>query len=292
MIIVIGASGFLGKRIYAHFSKKNMVLAGTYTNTPTKNLIFFDLMKPDLETMNIDLKKATHMVICSAVTDMDSCKREKERSIKINVDGVKNLLQQSFMKNIFPIFISSDYVYDGMKGNYSEEDKQKPNMQYGYQKMLVEKYLASQKKPFMIARLGKIYSLDPKDDTMLTSWARQLYNNEEIRCATDQIFSPSYVEDIAYALDIAIQKNLKGLYNVVSPESFSRFELASMVKSQLNISSGKIIPCSIKDFNFFDNRPLNTSLKCEKFINATNMKFTLMQDSLEILQNIRLNTVL
>jgi len=85
---------------------------------------------------------------------------------------------------------------------------------------------------------------------------------------------------------LVIEKKLYGLYNIASPESFSRFELASMLKSQLKIESGKIIPCSIRDFNFLDIRPFNISLNTEKLIKDANFKFSQMKNCISKLEKL------
>lgn len=284
MIIIIGASSYVGRMIYDYFSKKNMAIVGTYYSSPTPEMVYFDLGQPDLNNLKIPLDKATYAFIVSMITDMDACKRDQERSNKINIEGIKNLIGQLFERGIVPIFISSDYVFKGDKGNYSELDKKNATLVYGRQKMMIEDFLLKTDKPFMIARLGKVFGLTPDDGTILTTWTNQLKNNDTIRCATDQIFSPTYVSDIVRALDVSIQKELRGCYNIASTETFSRFQLARMVKSQLGIRTGKIIPCSIRDFDFLDPRPLNTSLNPNKFIKATNFKFTSIQECLNTLK--------
>ena len=125
------------------------------------------------------------------------------------------------------------------------------------------------------------------DNTLLTNWVKQLQNDEVIRCATNQIFSLTYIKDLTNILDLVIEKKLYGLYNIASPESFSRFELVSMLKSQLKIESGKIIPCSIRDFKqFLDLRPFDTSLNVQKIIKDTNFEFTKTETCINKLENI------
>jgi dTDP-4-dehydrorhamnose reductase len=284
MKLVFGGSGYIGQRLCEYLSRKNELLAGTYFHSSKKGLHYFDLEDPDITKLDVDLNKANYAIICSAMTNIDQCKADQRKSYKINVDGTKKLIEQLFQKNIFPIFFSSDHVFDGKKGNYSESDKTCPCTVYGSHKAIIENFLLNTRKPFLIARLSKIFGLILSDKTILTSWAEQFKNDETVRCATDQRLSFTYAGDLMEVLDLAMEKKLCGLYNMASPESFSRFELATMLKSQLNIKSGKIVPCSINDFNFLDSRSLDTSLNCKKIIKATGFKFSKMEGCISILK--------
>jgi len=284
MIIVIGGSSHIGQKICEYFSKKDKLLVGTYYRSPIQGMVYFDLGHPNLGSLEEYLEKAQYAIICSGITRIDACKADEKKSYKINVEGTKKLIKQLFQRNIIPIFLSSDHVFDGKKGNYDEQSQRNPLTVYGKQKKIIEDFLLKNNESSIIARLSKVFGLNPKDRTMLTSWVEQLQNDEVIRCAEDQIISPTYVGDIVQTLDLAMQKDLYGCYNIASPEALSRFKIATLLKSHLGIKTGKIVSCSIHDFNFLDRRPLNTSLNPTKFIKATDFKFTSMQECMDKLK--------
>lgn len=285
MKLIIGASGYIGKNIYNSFSKNEKVI-GTYHKNWKEGLIYFNLENPNLENLDIDLKSVSYALICSSITKPDDCKKNEDNSYKVNVEGTTKLIQQLFQKRIVPVFFSSEYVFDGKKGNYTESDKTAPNTIYGIQKKEIENLLLQTKKESLILRLSKVFGLERGDGTILTSTIDQLKRNEKIKCATDQIFSPIYIWDLVNALELALDKKLNGLYNLASPEHFSRYELSMLLKSELKLDSGEILPCSIRDFNFLESRPLNTSLNIEKFINETGFEFTRMKDCISKLEKI------
>jgi len=286
MIIVVGGSGYIGRRLCAHFSRKGKLLAGTYYHSPITRMLHFDLENPDLTHLGVNLEQARYAIICSAITQIDACKADEEKSYKINVKGIKRLVEQLFQWKTVPVFLSSDHVFDGKRGNYDEQDQRNPITVYGSHKKIIEDFLVESGEPFLIARLSKVFGLTPKDGTILTTWVEQLQNGEIIHCAEDQILSPTYVEDIVHALDLSLQNSLRGCYNIASPEKFSRFRLATMLKSYLGVKSGKIIPCSIRDFNFLDLRSLNTSLNPGKFIKATGFRFSEMEACMDKLKSV------
>lgn len=286
MKLIIGGSSYIGRNLFDYFSCKSEPVMATYHNSPRKGMIHFDLENSNLRNLNINLKKVDYAFICSAITGIDECKKNEERAYKINVSATKNILEQFFQLKITPVFFSSDFVFDGKKGNYHEEDRTNPCTVYGNHKKEIEDWLLSTKEKFLIARLSKIFGLALGDKTILTSWLEDLQKGQVIRCANDQIFCSTYIVDLANALDVSLQRGLRGLYNIASPESFSRFELANMLKSQLEISSEEIVSCSIKDFNFLDERSLNTSMNTEKFARETGFKFTKMKDCIAILEEL------
>lgn len=285
MKLIIGASGYIGKNIYDFFLKKEKII-GTYHKNRRKGLIYFSLENPNLENLGINFKKIDYAIICSSVTKPDDCKEDEDYSYGVNVNGTKKLIQQLFQKEIVPVFFSSEYVFDGRKGNYTESDETCPNTIYGAQKREIENFLLQTEKKSLILRLSKVFGLEENDGTILTSTVDRLKRNEQIKCATDQIFSPTYIGDLINALELALDKKLNGLYNLASPEHFSRYELSTLLKSSLKLDSGEIIPCSIRDFNFLDSRPLDTSMNIEKFITETDFKFKKMKDCISELEKI------
>lgn len=285
MILIIGASGYIGGNIYKRFLSKGEEVTGTYFNSKKDGLIYLDLENPNLKNLNLDLKKIDYCIICSAIANIDLCKKDEEKARKINVYGTKKIIEQLFEEGITPVFFSSDNVFDGEKGDYKEFDERNPVNVYGKTKKEIEDYLISGKRDFLIIRISKIFGLEPKDGTLLTTWAYQLKNNEVIKSAYDQKLSPTYVLDLVEILYLILKKKFRGVYNVASPESFTRDGIAKMINSKLGLN-GNIISCSIKDFNFLDKRPLNTSLNVQKVLSETNFKFKSMNDILEELKSI------
>lgn len=291
-IIIFGASGFIGGHFYEYFSKnlvKPDVVIGTYNKSPKDGLIKFDMANSKLQDLNVNLKKVNYAIICSGFTKMDSCKTDEKKAHDLNVRDTIKLIKSLFEFDIVPVFLSSDYVFDGKTGNYDENDERNPVLKYGEFKKEVEDYFLFSNKRYIVARTGKVYGLTMGDGTLITNCIEQLENNETLRYAEDQFFSLSWVGDITKAVDCLIKNKLLGCYNISSPESFSRYEIGIIVKTELGIRSGKIEPCSLRDFTFTDQRPLNTTLNSEKFMKATGYKFTYLEHNLDLLKKNEFN---
>src|SRR3990167_3100968 len=128
--LVIGAQGFLGR----HFLQAYRATDPTIIGTSRKEL---DLASPNLDAL--DLTGYTHALIAAAVTSIARCEKEKEATYQCNVTGTLELIRQLHQKNIVPIAFSSDYVFDGIAGDYTEDSPIHPLNEYGRQKAQLEK---------------------------------------------------------------------------------------------------------------------------------------------------------
>lgn len=203
-VLIVGGSGLIGKHLYEYFDKKKELIAGTYYNTFKEGMIYFNLKNPNLNKLEINFEEVSHAIICSAITLPDECKRNETKAYEINVKGTKELLEQFWERNIFPVWFSSEYVFNGKKGNYTEVDERNPNTIYGNHKKIIEEFLLDTDKPFLISRLGKIFGTNFESGAFLTTIAKQLKDNETLHCAEDQIFSPTYVQDLVRILDLSL----------------------------------------------------------------------------------------
>ena len=139
--LIIGGSSKIGK-----YFKSKKYLKTYYKNT-LKDGIFFDLAKSDIIKI-IDKYNITKIVLLSAISDPDECYYNKTLSNNLNVKFTIKLLKKIISKNIYFVFFSSEYIFDGLKGNYSEKSIPKPNNLYGKQKLKVENFIKKKNKKF------------------------------------------------------------------------------------------------------------------------------------------------
>jgi len=277
-VLIIGASGYIGGNLKRHFEKNGIEVLGTTFPEKIKGLKYFSSVDSDLKDLDTDIKKIKYAIICSGISNINECKKNSELAFKINVTGNKKIIEQCFENKIVPVFLSSDAVFDGKKGGYNELDKTNPCNEYGKHKEVIEDFLLNSKKEYIITRLSKVFGTEPKDGSFLTSLISQLKEDKTLNCAADQIFCPIYINDLVNLFYLACERNLRGLYNFASPETYSRYELASLLKLELNIKQGKIVKCLIKDINSDDCLPQNISMKSDKITEALGYKFTKMPD--------------
>jgi len=276
--LVIGGSGYVGRAILARLGAARGI--GTWHRHAVEGLRQFDAAA-GLRTLLRDLPNdMSHVFVPYGLINPEACARDPVATAKVNVDGVVRLLEDAFAAGLKPIFVSTDYVYDGTRGMRTEDEPQSPNTEYGRQKAAVERWLQARPEPWLIARLSKVVSGDTATHSVLGQWVNDIRAGTPMRSATDQVFSPAHVDDIAGALVALAEADLTGIYHVAGPAPLSRYDLNVMLVDAVRAAdpglSPAVEPCSLRDIPFLERRPLDTSLSVAKLRGATGSPFRSM----------------
>jgi len=270
VILILGASSYIGRHTFE--SLGGSMAIGTYRSNKVPGGLYFDATKMSLsEVLPLDVD-ISHAVIIYAEPGIDACKADIDRSYDINVRSTKQVIDDLIQRGIKPIFTSSEYVFDGQRGHYTEADSPNPTTVYGSQKVEIERYLSEHCDDYAVLRLAKVFGTDPKDGTILSNWLKQIRNGEEIRCARDQIFSPIHVDDVVAVAGSVIHRGLRGVYNVSNTQPWSRLGMLRELLDRLG-AQANVVECNIRDFDFLDDRPLDLSMEPDKVLQATGLKF-------------------
>ena len=275
--IITGASGYMGLHLLKALSEKYSV-KGTYANRPFPTGIQFDLMSSDPQTL--PLSGVNYAVIFSAVSKIDFCKTNPELSRKINVSGVQKLLHELKRRRIFPIYASSDGVYPGIKGNYVETSKGLPIHAYGEHRREVEQFVINNFKKYCILRFSKVVGFDKNRSDLLSDLYQNLIHGKVLKLIENQKFQVVSLNDMVSVIIKVAQKKITGLYNVATPEVVSRKELAERMAKRLGIIDYQIEEVPISYFNFAEKRATNPSMKIDRFIATTGLKFQAIDEIL------------
>lgn len=275
--ILFGASGHIGSALRACMERKGWSLLGTYAHRPKPGLIPWDLADATCRP-EIDWKAYRYGIILSAVCQIDSCKLEPERAARVNLEGTKRLLATLAENGVRPVFFSTDYVYDGTRGHYSEADPTSPNTEYGRQKATMEAFIQKTYPEALIVRISKIFSVDPLDDTLLSEWHQRIQRNETIKTISDQRICPTYNKDLTAGVLELLDREATGLFNVCQPIPYTRGELLREFLQALGIVYENTVDMRAQEFGFADERPGDISLVPTKFLELTGFHFTPMQE--------------
>ena len=282
--LIIGSSGKIGK-FFTKYKKKNFYL--TYFKTKIKNGIKFNILKDNLDLV-INKYNIKKIVLLSAITEPDECAKNKTHSNNLNVIMTKKLINKIINKNIYFIFISSELIFSGKKGNYKEEDKAKPVNLYGKQKLLIEEYLKKNYDNFAILRIAKTYSDDYSDKSLITNYVKEIISKKrKFYVSKKQIFSPLYVNDLIKIIYYFLLKKKIGTFHVAGPRSYSRYQIFTKVLKEINNYkkddfNPQIININLEKLKLIAKRPLNVSLNISKLkrninFNLKNVDFILKE---------------
>ena len=279
--LVVGGSGFVGQALLSQLGADRGV--GTWHSKPTAGLSRFDAVTGRLsELLDALPRDITHVFVPFGMIDPEQCARDPAGTRTVNVDSAIHLMEDAFSAGLVPVFVSTDYVYDGSRPLRTEDEPQTPSTEYGRQKTAVERWLRTRAEPWLVTRLSKVVSGDTAVHGMLGQWITDIRNGRAMRSATDQIFSPAFVDDIAGAMIGLAETGRNGIYHVAGPQPMSRFDLNQLlVQSIRAVDAGvktSVESCSLRDISFLEQRPLNTSLSVAKLQSAIAWPFVSMTD--------------
>jgi perosamine synthetase len=269
-LLITGVSGLLGSNLAHHFRHKYEIL-GLYGAHP------FRMAGIRADACDItdagDVRKAVEafgpdvVIHCASLTNIDQCEAERERTMAVNVLATKILAAAVRDSAVKIVYVSTDAVHDGAKGDYTEEDPIRPMNYYGRTKYEGELEVAGREN-FLIFRTN-IFGWNAQPKTSLAEWILgELSVGRPIDCFTDARFSSMYTMELARALDIALQGDLRGVFNCASATSCSKYEFAGKIAVRFGLDASLIRPISVDQFHFKAKRGKNLSLNVAKLQRA------------------------
>ena len=200
------------------------------------------------------------------MTNVDACENDKEGCYDLNVHVVENLAAVCSEINAHLIHISTDFIYDGVKGNYTEEDIPNPLSYYGETKLLSEERLQDSNINYTILRTILVYGLvKDMSRSNIVLWVKEsLENKKEITIVDDQYRAPTYVEDLALACKVSIDKKATGIFNISSNQLLSIYEIAQEIADAFGLDKNLIKPISTSTLNQTASRPAKTGFDLTK----------------------------
>lgn len=278
-LLVIGASGLVGGTVYRLAQERGWWTVGTSTQRIV-DLKKFDLKSDPPEKVGdfLPLDKDTVAVIAAAKTSIAWCTSHVADAYAINVDLLKNLLTYLTARGVRILYYSSDAVFDGQSGKYTETSPKNPLNVYGKQKAEMEDWLCRNLPSVLIYRLAKLADSSQQRRHLFSDLYQQYQSGREIRCIDGLTFNPTAVDDVAVCSLIGLEQSLCGLYNVANNEIFTREQIAKLFFQRKDC---RIRSLSLADWHFQEPKALNTTLITDKFRQEIHYTFKSMQDLAE-----------
>ena len=263
-ILVTGAYGQLGRSLLKRSIKSTEIL-WTGKNIPSgERGIYLDILDRKNLRKLINLHSPDILINLAALTDVDLCEKNPFLAKEINAQGIKNICE------IFPgkiIQISTDYVFNGENGPYSENDQVAPLSVYGATKLEAEKIVMSHCSRNLILRGNVLYDYDTQSKASFLSWVvNSLKQKIPIKVVNDQINNPTWTESMAKIIYSCIEGHINGIYHWGDAEFLSRYEFALKIARSYKLDTNLISPIQTKELNQIAPRPLSSGLKSDKLL--------------------------
>jgi dTDP-4-dehydrorhamnose reductase len=191
--------------------------------------------------------------------------RNPRISYQQNVVNVLRLVTFCREWNIVVVFLSSDGVFDGHKGNYIEHDRPNPVHRYGVYKAAIETSVRTTSDRHLIFRFGKVLDDDLGSETLLVEMIDSLRQNKQISLAYDQILTPIHINDLVEGITKVMCKNFTGTFHLASLPAISRYDLGIEVAQYLGVSHKLVKPIKLETLELLEKRALRTDLNIDKF---------------------------
>ncbi len=267
-ILLIGASGQLGTEL-SNVLKGDVIKV--YNTKEVQGGHKLDLTDYSAVEDFIIKKRPDVIINTASLTDVDKCETEKGEAFKINAEAVKRIVRASRVVEAYLIHISTDYVFDGEKGLYKEEDLPNPINYYGLTKLLGETYALSYDDSLVIRTSGVF-----RHKGFPVYVYRTLKEGREVH-AFKGYYSPISARKLAEAISELISYRKTGILNVAG-ERVSRADLAMKIKEKFNLPGGVKEVDDVK--GWIAKRPFDSSLDVSKAKKTLSVDFYSLDENL------------
>lgn len=248
-IIGTGLSGLVGSRVVELLSKNH-----SFEDLSLETGV--DITKSDDVKARIEASPATWIFHFAAYTNVQEAEKEKETAWKINVEATENIVTVAKSAGKKVVYVDTDYAFDGKKQSYSEEDIPNPLGWYAKTKYEGAKRVLALGENALVIRIANPYRANPvgKKD-FVHKMLERLSQGQTLIGPTDQLFVPTFIDDIAAALELLIAKNAHGLFHVVGSSALSPYDAALLVAKTWGFAETLVQKTTFGEF-FKDRAPI------------------------------------
>ena len=266
-LLISGVSGLLGANLALEASRSYKVIGLVHSHilsgTP------FEVRAQDLTNLDsiagmLDEIKSDAVINCAAQTNLDAVEVDPRPAWLLNAEMPGVLASECAARNIQLAQISTDAVFDGVHGSYTEESIPYPINTYGHTKLAGEKAVLTANPAAIVARVV-FYGWSPSGKRSLSEWfLSNLMAGQSIQGFKDIFFCPLLANQLSQLLLEMMEQSLSGLYHLVSRDFTSKYQFGVALAAQFKLDSGLITPASYGEVERPASRSPNLILKTEK----------------------------
>ncbi|MEM7548998.1 MAG: SDR family oxidoreductase [Bacteroidota bacterium] len=273
-ILVTGANGLLGQKLIALFADKEgfeLLATSKGEKRYSTHASFIHYKSLDItsekEVSEVMGSFEPEVVInTAAMTNVDQCESEKEACWDLNVKAVEYLVKSCNEAECHLVHLSTDFIFDGEDGPYTEEDKPNPVSYYGESKLAAEKFILENSSSYSILRTVLVYGYTPgMSRSNIVLWARQsLLDGKAIKVVTDQWRTPTLAEDLAFGCFLAAGQKPTGIFNISGKDMMTPYDIALRVGEYFKLDLSNLSATDGSMFSQAAKRPPKTGFDISK----------------------------
>jgi dTDP-4-dehydrorhamnose reductase len=286
-LLITGASGLLGQKLAQLSLEKGYDVYSTYNEHAAHlgNPIKLDLTDQNQVFKIINMIRPDAVVHTAAYTNVDDCEINQNIAWAINAEATKNIAEASSKIRAHLTYVSTDYVFDGKRGSYTEHDSTNPISYYAFTKLKGEEFTKKYAGTWCIARPSVIYGWGPKYKLNFATWLIiNLQQGKEVKVLTDQYVSPTLNTNLAEMLLEITERKISGIFHTAGATRVSRHEFALKLADAFNLDMSLIKPAKISDMQWKAKRPKDSSLNVNKAVTLLNKKPLTLNQAFEVMK--------
>jgi dTDP-4-dehydrorhamnose reductase len=270
-VLVTGASGLLGANAILELADEHQVVSIYHqhaVSAPGIKCLAADLSQPSMAGRVLDQERPDWVIHCAAAADVDGCEREPEMAFRSNRDMAGLIASASQKIGARLVHISTDLVFDGVRGNYAEDDEVNPINTYGRSKLAGEEAVLVAYSEAVVVRTN-IYGWNARNKFSLAEWfLNKLQTDGQAPGFTDVTSTPILVNDLVKILVKLLASSANGIFHVGGRDCLSKFDFGRKVGETFEVPDFEIRPTSVDDLGLTAPRAKNLCLQGSKIESA------------------------
>ena len=272
-ILITGSNGLLGQKLVDLLRKQSSVeliatARGKNRLPKTEGYTYASLdITIQKEVLAIFDQFKPHVVIhTAAMTNVDTCETDREGCDVLNVNSVAYLIEACEKHGTYLCHLSTDFIFDGADGPYTEEGIANPISYYGESKLKAEQLLLASNIRWSIARTVLVYGIVPDmSRSNIVLWVKKsLEDGKTIQVVTDQYRTPTLAEDLAMGCWLLAKDEVEGIFNISGSDFLTPYEMAVMTADYYGLDKSLLQKADSSTFTQTAKRPARTGFILDK----------------------------
>lgn len=276
-ILITGSNGLLGQKLVSLLANQADIhlIATARGNNRLSFTDGYEYQEMDITNAEevvevIERIQPNAIIHTAAMTNVDQCEFEKDLCWAMNVKAVEYLVEACEKHNIYLCHLSTDFVFDGSAGPYSEDAQPSPVSYYGWTKYAAEEVVRRSTCRWSIARTVLVYGIvsDMSRSNIILWVKKSLEEGKSIKVVTDQFRTPTLAEDLAKGCWLMTDKEAEGIFHISGKDFLTPYEMAIKTADFFQLDKSLISTANSSNFTQPAKRPPRTGFILDKAISV------------------------
>jgi len=256
-ILVIGAAGLVGRHVVAALAGREVV--ATFHRDPVPDGVSLDITDAAAVRALVDRSGPSAIVLAAADPYVERCEREPAATRRVNVEAALAVRDAAAEVDATLVVFSSEYVFDGTKGTYIEDDAVAPLNEYGRQKVDLER-IARTVPRHLVLRISGVFGKEPRRKSFVWQLVDRLRSGGTFDVPSDQLITPTDASSLAHVVVELLDRGASGTFHAAGPDVLSRIDFAHTVARAFALPIDRIVARPTAELGLLARRPERAGL--------------------------------